>query len=214
MTKIKGSGNILWNLGIIVFFLVLSYLYMSPLLEGKVLEQSDIVHHFGMAKELQDFRAETGEEAVWTNSMFSGMPGYMISVLYPDNLAQGIQTTFTKLFHPASAMMLYMLSFFILLLSLGIDRWKSLIGAIAFGLSSYFLIILAAGHNSKAYAIGYLPIVIAGVLMVFRGKNIPGAILFTIGLSFEILAVHPHKTYYGLILLLIYGIVEFVFGIK
>jgi hypothetical protein len=214
MTKIKGSANILWNLGIIVFFLVLSYSYMSPLLEGKVLEQSDIVHHTGMAKELQDYRAETGKEAVWTNSMFSGMPGYMISVLYPDNLAQPIQSTFTKLFHPASAMMLYMLGFFILLMSLGIDRWKSLVGAIAFGLSSYFLIILAAGHNSKAYAIGYLPIVIAGVLMVFRGKNIPGAILFTLGLSFEILAGHPQITYYGLILLFIYGMVELIFAIR
>ena len=214
MTKIKGSANILWNLGIIVFFLVLAYLYMSPLLEGKVLEQSDIMHHKGMAKELQDFRAETGKEAVWTNSMFSGMPGYMISVLYPDNLAQPIQTTLSKLFHPASAIMLYMLSFFILLLSLGIDRWKSLVGAVAFGLSSYFLIILAAGHNSKAYAIGYLPIVIAGVLMVFRGKNIPGAILFTLGLSLEILAGHPQITYYGLILLAIYGVVELVYAVK
>jgi hypothetical protein len=214
MTKIKGSANILWNLGIIVFFLVLAYLYMSPLLEGKVLEQSDIVHHKGMAKELQDYRAETGEEAVWTNSMFSGMPGYMISVLYPDNLAQPIQTTLSGLFHPASAILLYMLSFFILLMSLGIDRWKSLVGAVAFGLSSYFLIILAAGHNSKAYAIGYLPIVIAGVLMVFRGKNIPGAILFTLGLSLEILAGHPQITYYGLILLAIYGVVEFVYALK
>ncbi|HSH19983.1 MAG TPA: hypothetical protein VLA03_06000, partial [Draconibacterium sp.] len=214
MTKIKGSGNILLNLGIIVFFLILAYAYMSPLLEGKVLEQSDIMHHTGMAKELRDFRDETGEEAVWTNSMFSGMPGYMISVLYPDNLAQPIQTTLTKLFHPASAILLYMLGFFILLLSLGIDRWKSLVGAIAFGLSSYFLIILAAGHNSKAYAIGYLPIVIAGVLMVFRGKNIPGAILFTLGLSLEILAGHPQISYYGLILLAIYGVVELVFAIK
>ncbi len=214
MTKIKGSANILWNLGIIVFFLVLSYSYMSPLLEGKVLEQSDIVHHKGMAKELMDYREETGDEAVWTNTMFSGMPGYMISVLYPDNLAQPIQTTLTKLFHPASAMMLYMLSFLILLMSLGMDRWKSLVGAIAFGLSSYFLIILAAGHNSKAYAIGYLPVVIAGVLMVFKGKNIPGAILFTLGLSLEILAGHPQITYYGMILLVIYGIVEFIFAIK
>ncbi len=214
MTKITGSRNYLVNLGIILFFLILAYVYMFPALEGKVLNQSDIAHSIGMAKELRDYREATGNEAIWTNSMFSGMPGYMISVLYKTNLAQPIQSTLTSLFHPASAVFLYMLSFYILLLSLGIDRWKSVVGAIAFGLSSYFLIILAAGHNSKAYAIGYLPIVIAGFLMVFRRKYIPGAILFTLGLSFEILAGHLQITYYGLLLLGIYGIVELIYTIK
>jgi len=214
MTKITGSRNYLVNLGIILFFLVLAYVYMFPALEGKILSQSDVAHNIGMAKELRDYRDATGKEAIWTNSMFSGMPGYMISVLYKSNLAQPIQNTLTSLFHPASAVFLYMLSFYILLLSLGIDRWKSVVGAISFGLSSYFLIILAAGHNSKAYAIGYLPIVIAGFLMVFRKKYIPGAILFAVGLTFEILTGHLQITYYGLLLLGIYGIVELVYTIK
>jgi hypothetical protein len=186
---------------------------MFPLLEGKVLEQSDITHFKGMSKELVDFRQKTGEEAIWTNSMFSGMPGYMISVLYESNLIRPVQS-FIRLFHPAAAIFLYMLSFYILLLSMEIDRWKSVVGAIAFGLSSYFLIILAAGHNSKAYAIGYLPIVLAGVLLAFRNKLFLGAILFSIGLSLEILAGHLQITYYGLILIVIYGLVELIYSIK
>lgn len=214
MTKIYGSRNILLNSAIIVLFLLLSVAYMAPMLEGKVINQPDIQHFKGMAKELQDYREKTGEEAIWTNSMFSGMPGYLISVLYKTNLAQNIHNIIVRLFHPAAAVFLYMLGFYILLLSLGIDRWKSTVGAIAFGLSSYFLIILAAGHNSKAYAIGYLPIVVAGVITVFRGKYIPGAILFALGLSLEILAGHLQITYYGLLLLAIFGIVELIYAIK
>lgn len=214
MTKITGSRNFLLNLAIIVFFLILAYAYMFPLLEGKVLHQSDIQHNIGMAKELRDYREATGEEAIWTNSMFSGMPGYMISVLYKSNLIQPIQKALTSLFHPASAIFLYMFGFFILLLSIGMDKWKSMIGAIAFGFASYFLIILVAGHNSKAYAIGYLPIVIAGVLMAFRGKILSGSILYTLGLSFEILAGHLQITYYGIIILVIYGGVEVFYAFK
>lgn len=214
MTKINGSRNILLNFGIILFFIVVAYAYMYPLLEGKTLEQSDITHFKGMSKELQDYRSETGEEAIWTNTLFSGMPGYMISVLYPGNIANYIDHIFRKLFHPAAMLILYMLGFFILLLLLKINRWLSLAGAIAFGFSSYFLIIIGAGHNTKAYAIGYLPIVIAGVLMVFRGKRIQGSVLFSLALSLELLANHFQITYYGLILIVFFGIIEFIYAIK
>ncbi len=214
MTKIKGLPNILPNVIILLLFIIISYAYLFPLVEGKVLEQSDITHYKGMSKELIDYRKETGGEAVWTNSMFGGMPGYMISVVYNGNLALKVQRAFRRTFSLASMIILYLLGFYILLLNIGIKRWLSVVGAIAFALSSYFLIILAAGHNSKANALGYLPIVIAGVLMVYNGKRKPGVLLFTIGLSFEVLAGHPQITYYGLILIGIYGIVEFVFAIK
>lgn len=214
MAKITGKRNILIHLGIFVFFILLAYAYMSPLLEGKILQQSDITHFKGMAKEIQDYRNESGEEALWTNSMFSGMPAYMISVIYKGNWVTKIHVVFQRTFPLAAKMILYFVGFYILLLTLGIKRWISVVGAIAFGLSSYFLIILSAGHNSKADAIGYLPVVIAAVLVVFRGKRIPGAILFALALSLEILAGHPQITYYGLILLIIYGIIEFVYAIK
>lgn len=213
MPKIKGLPNILPNVIIILLFIAIAYAYLFPLLEGKVLQQSDITHFKGMSKELVDYRNKTGEEAIWTNSMFGGMPGYMISVVYSGNFASKISHIIGKTFPLASKIILYLLGFYILLFTLGIKRWLSVIGAIAFGLSSYFLIILAAGHNSKADALGYLPIVIAGVIMVFNEKRIPGVLLFTLGLSLELLAGHPQITYYGLILLAILGIVEFIFAI-
>jgi hypothetical protein len=214
MANKSGLRNIIINAGIIVFFVVVAYAYMSPLLEGKHLRMDDLDHHLGMSKELVDYRNETGEEAVWTNTMFGGMPGYMISVLYPGNLADPLAGLLRNLFSIASFIILYFIGFYVLLSSLKINRWLSVAGAIAFGLSSYFIIIISAGHASKANAIGFLPIVIAGVLMTFRGKQIPGAILFALGLSFELLAGHPQITYYGLIILAIYGIVELIFAIK
>jgi hypothetical protein len=214
MKKIKSLQNIIPNLVIIVLFILIAYAYLFPLLEGKMLQQSDITHFKGMSKELVDYRNKTGDEAIWTNSMFGGMPGYLISVVYNSNLAIHIKKIFGAMFPLASKIILYLLSFYILLITLGVKRWLSFVGAIGFGLSSYFLIILAAGHNSKAEALGYLPIVIAGVLMVYKNKHIPGVLLFTLGLSLEILAGHPQITYYGLIMLAIYGIVELVFAIK
>ena len=214
MAKISGFRNILINVGIILFFIVLAYVYLFPLLEGKELKMGDLDHHLGMSKELVDYRNETGEEAVWTNAMFGGMPGYMISVIYPNNITNFFAGLPRMLFSIASFIFLYFIGFYILLSSMKFNRWLSVAGAIAFGLSSYFIIIIGAGHASKANALGFLPIVIAGVLMVFGGKNLPGTILFTIGLSMELLAGHPQITYYGLILLGIYGIIEFVYAIK
>ncbi len=214
MKKFNSSKLIGFNLIIIVFFIVVSYLYFNPLLEGKVLEQSDITHFKGMAKEITDFRNATGDEAIWTSQMFGGMPGYLISVLYPGNVTEFFHTVFRRTFPLAATLILYFIGFYILLLSLNIDKLKSLIGSLAFGFSSYNLIIIAAGHNSKAIALGYLPIVIAGVLMVFREKRLAGVILFSLGLSLEILAGHLQITYYGLLLIGIYGIVELVFAIK
>lgn len=214
MAKISGYRNILVNLGILIVFLILAYAYLFPLIEGKVLSQPDINHFMGMSKELADYRQDTGEEAVWTNSMFGGMPGYMISVLYPGNIADFFAGLLRKLFGEASFMLLYFIGFYVLLSSLKFNRWLSVVGAIAFGLSSYFIIIIGAGHNTKATALGFLPIVIAGVLMTFRGKHLPGAILFTIGLSLELVANHLQITYYGLILIAIYGLVELGFAIK
>ncbi len=214
MAKISGYRNILIHAGIIVLFIVLAYAYFSPLLEGKELQMADLDHFKGMSKELVDYRNSTGEEAVWTNTMFSGMPGYLISVVYPGNLADYPAGLLRNLFSIASFIIWYFLGFYILLSSLKISRWTSVVGAIAFGFSSYFIIIIGAGHASKAMALGFLPLLIAGVLMAFKDRKIPGAILFAIGLSFELLAGHPQITYYGMILMGIYAIAELVAAIR
>jgi hypothetical protein len=214
MAKITGSGKIISNIGIILLFLFISLAYFYPQLEGKVLQQPDITHHKGMSKELTDYRSETGEEAIWTGSMFSGMPGYMISTVYKGNLLKFVQQALRKAFHPAAIIFLYMLGFFILLRSVGIKKWLSVAGAIAFGFSSYFIIIIGAGHNTKAYAIGYLAPVIAGVLLAFRNKPLAGTLLFTVALSLEIYVSHLQITYYGLIFILLFGVIQLIYSIK
>lgn len=214
MTKITGYHKFLSNLGIILLFIVISLAYFYPQLEGKVLQQPDITHHKGMSKELADYRNKTGEEAIWTGSMFSGMPGYMISTLYKGNMLKFVQRGIRGAFHPAAIIFLCMVGFFILLRVLGVKKWTSAAGAIAFGFSSYFIIIIGAGHNTKAYAIGYLVPVIAGVLLAFKNRPLGGTILFTVALSLEIYVSHLQITYYGLILILIFGLVQFVYSIK
>lgn len=199
---------------VILLFVALAYGYMFPLLEGKTLVTHDIQSHAGMAKELIDYREANGREAIWTNAMFGGMPGYMISVVYSYNLLTRIQSAVLSLLHPASMLILFMAGFYILLNAFRISRWLSVIGAIAFGFSSYHLIIISAGHNSKAYAIGYLMIVLAGVIYAYRINLWKGGLLFALGLSLEIMAGHPQITYYGLLALLVFGISELTYAWK
>lgn len=202
-------------LAAVVIFIIISLTFLSPLLEGKKLKQDDITRHRGVSKEVMDFRKQTGEEALWTNSMFSGMPAYQISVKYKGNLVRYIDNIFKLgLPHPASLVFLYMIGFFILLIVLKVDPWLSIVGAIAFGFSSYFFIIIEAGHNSKAHAIGYMAPVLAGVILTYRGKYLAGGILTMLFLALEIKAGHPQISYYLLLLLLVFGIVEFINTIK
>ncbi|HKI88668.1 MAG TPA: hypothetical protein VKA38_06550, partial [Draconibacterium sp.] len=214
MAKPILTRNRLILLGIILSFFIIPYLFMTPLLEGKKLLTTDLTQYMGMEKEISNYRKETGKEALWTNSMFCGMPAYLISVKYPGNLFTSEVHSFTRVTYPAGMIIIYLIGFFILLRSLKLNKWLSLIGAFAYAFSSYFIIIIAAGHTSKAYAIGYLPIVAAGTLMVYRGKHFPGFLLFTFGLMLEILATHYQITYYGLILLLIYVVVEFIYSLR
>lgn len=199
----------------IVIFILITMLYFSPLLEGKKLLQSDIVNFQGVSKEIVDYRNQTGEEALWTNSMFGGMPAYQISVKYTSNIIGYFDNIFMLgLPHPASLVFLYFLGFFLLLLVLKVDPWLAIAGAIGFALSSYFFIILDAGHNSKAHAIGYIAPVLAGIILAFKRKYIWGGILTALFLSLELKANHPQITYYMTLLALILGIFELVDAIR
>ena len=161
------------------------------------------------SKEIVDFREETGKEALWTNSMFSGMPAYQISTRSNANLIQYISKVITLgLPRPANYLFLYLLGFYILLLSLKIDYRLSVVGAIAFAFSSYFFIIIQAGHMTKAHAIAYVPMVVAAVLYTYRGNMFLGGVL-TIYLALEIYANHLQITYYLALMLLIIGCVQF-----
>lgn len=170
----------------IVVFAIITLIYFKPLLSGKELSQGDIARHKGMSKEIVDFRNTDKAEPLWTNSMFGGMPAYQISTKYPGNWLSFFDSLF-KLFlpHPGGYLFLYCLGFFILLLCLDIMPWLALVGGVAYGLSSYFLIIIEAGHNSKANALGYLPALIGGVILLFRGRYWLGATITALFTAME-----------------------------
>lgn len=194
------------HLGVIIFFVAVSISYFSPILSGKKLYQADITNYIGMSKEIKDFKAKFGEEPYWTNSMFGGMPSYQISASYKYNWIRNIDKLFRFLPRPADYLFLYFISFYFMMLVLGYNWRVSLIGAMAFGLSTYFLIILEAGHNSKAHAIGYIPLVTAGIILAFRKKYLIGGIITAIFMALEISANHFQMTYYlGLLILLLSG---------
>ncbi len=210
-----GFNKLMPHIVAIVIMVILTFAYFHPLLEGKKLFQSDTAHWQGMSKEITDYRKATGEEALWTNSMFGGMPAYQISVRYTSNLIGYFDNIFRLgLPHPAGYLFLYFLGFYILLISLRVNPWVALGGAIAYAFSSYFLIILEAGHNSKAHAIGYMAPVIAGILLTYRGKLFLGSLLTAIFLSLEIKANHLQITYYLMIIVLFLILCVFIDSIR
>jgi hypothetical protein len=183
-------------------FVIVSLIYFYPVIQGKKIFQSDIVQYTAMAKEQNDFRAENNAEPYWTNSAFGGMPTYQLGANYPHNYIKKIDYTLRFLPRPADYLFLYFLGFYILLLTLKINPLKAFFGALAFGFSTYMIIIIGVGHNAKAHAIGYMPMVLAGVLLVYQKKYIIGGLLTLFALALEINANHFQMTYYLLILLL------------
>jgi hypothetical protein len=184
-------------------FVLVSLLYFYPVLQGKKIMQSDIVQYTAMAKEQNDFRASQNTEPYWTNSAFGGMPTYQLGAKYPHNYIKNLDETLRFLPRPADYLFLYFMGFYVLLLVLKTDPLKAFIGSLAFGFSTYLIIILGVGHNAKAHAIAYMPLVIAGILLVFRRQFILGGLLTMVAASLEINANHPQMTYYLLFLILI-----------
>jgi len=194
------------HLLVLVGFIVVALLYFSPVLQNKVIYQSDIVQYTGMAKEQNNFRAEFNEEPYWTNSAFGGMPTYQLGAKYPYNFVKHLDSAIRFLPRPADYLFLYFLGFYALMLALGVRPLKAFIGSLAFGFSTYLIIILGVGHNAKAHAIAYMPMVVAGVLLVFRKKYVVGGILTVVAAALEISANHFQMTYYLLLFLVVLAI--------
>ena len=146
--------------------------------------------------------------------MFSGMPAYLISVLYKGNIVKYANSLLTFLKHPASIIFISMLGFYILLLLFKADAWLAIAGALAYGFSTYSFFILAAGHNTKALAIAYMAPMIGGIYYTYRHNAIKGAIITTLFLTLEIIANHPQITYYSFICILVFIIAEFIFAVR
>ncbi|WP_417856670.1 YfhO family protein [Xanthomarina gelatinilytica] len=191
---------------ILLGFVIISLAYFSPVLQGKSIFQSDIVHYIGMSKQQKDFKQATGEETYWTNSAFGGMPTYQLGAQYPNNYIKKLDLALRFLPRPADYLFLYFIGFYILLLVLKVDLKLAALGALAFGFSTYLIIILGVGHNSKAHAIAYMPLVLSGILLTFRKHYIIGFLLTTLALALELVANHPQMTYYLMLLVLVLGI--------
>jgi hypothetical protein len=195
-------------------FVVVALMYFNPVLKGKKISQSDITQHIGMAKEVNDFRKATGEEPYWAESAFSGMPTYPIGTYFPNDYITSLDRLIRFLPRPADYLFLYFFSFYILLLAFKVD-WKiAIVGSLAFGFSTYLIIIFGAGHNSKAHAIAYMPLVLAGIVFIFKKRYLLGFIVTSIATALEIKANHPQMTYYLLFAILILGVVELIEAIQ
>ncbi len=195
-------------------FVVVALMYFNPVLKGKKISQSDITQHIGMAKEVNDFRKATGEEPYWAESAFSGMPTYPIGTYFPNDYITSLDRLIRFLPRPADYLFLYFFSFYILLLAFKVD-WKiAIVGSLAFGFSTYLIIIFGAGHNSKAHAIAYMPLVLAGIIFIFKKRYLLGFIVTSIATALEIKANHPQMTYYLLFAILILCVVELIEAIK
>ena len=198
----------------VLIFTVISFAYFYPVLEGKVLKANDSTVSKINSKEIQDFRNKNGREPLWTNSIFSGMPAYLISTKYPGNLIKHADTFLRMFKMPVSVLFLSMLGFYIMLLAFEVSPWLAITGSIAYGFSSFFFQILGAGHNTQAIALAYMAPMIGGIYYAYRHDALKGALLTAFFLTLEIQANHPQITYYALICLIIFGIVEFIYSLK
>jgi len=175
----------------------LSFVYFTPLLEGKVLNMPDINNLRGAFDEMKEYRERTGDEPLWTERIFSGMPAYMVGMRNPGNFVAGAVNAIMLAFpRPAGYLIWLGLTFYLMMIGMGYKWYESLLGAVGFAFSSYFFQIMEAGHNSKTHAIAYFPLVALGIFKIMRGHLKWGFIIFSGSMILEIAANHVQMTYY------------------
>lgn len=203
------------HLAISAFFVIICFVYFSPVLQGKVPQQGDVLQAKAMQKEVMDYKAKDGKGPLWTNQMFGGMPAYQIWVQYPLNLTTyGISLIKDTFPDPVGTVLLYLLGSYLLFCVLKVNPWLAAAGAIAFSFTSYNFIIIAAGHSNKALAIGFFAPILAGIILTLRGRYLMGASLTALFLALNIRANHVQMTYYLLLALLIYIGIEIYAAVK
>jgi len=191
---------------VFILFVIISVSYFSPILKGEKIYQNDIVQYTGMAKEQNDFRNLNGSETYWTDSAFSGMPTYLLGAKYPHNYIKKIDLFLRFLPRPADYLLLYLINFYVFLLVLKMDYKLAFLGSVFFAFSTYLIIIIGAGHNSKAHAIAYMPLVLAGIILVFNKSYYTGFFITTLALGLEICANHFQMTYYLMFIVVLLGL--------
>jgi len=196
-------------------FLLVSALYFAPQFRGEVLPQHDVLQYEGMSRDIYQTREATGEDPQWTGGMFSGMPAYLINVAYPAQLVKNTVGRITRLIGtPAGFLFFAMVSMWLMLLVCGVDPWVGIVPALAYGLSTYFLLIIGAGHVTKMWALVYAPLMMGGAWMTLRGNLWAGAAVTALAASLEIGANHPQITYYFLLAMAAFWISEGIVALR
>jgi hypothetical protein len=212
MKKINFSTDVLPHLLAVIVFLFVTILFFRPVfLENKVLDQGDITQFLWSSRELREFRATTGEEGLWNDTMFSGMPAYMINLDWSDGpvvAAKKILSLFLP--HPVCNIFLAFVSYYIMLLAFRVRPYLAITGAIAFGLSSFFIVGLSAGHNARIGAMAFMPLVMAGIHLAFTNRKLLGFAVTALGMALQLRENHLQITYYLAIIVGIYGLVELI----
>jgi len=211
---LKFFKNIVPHVLCIIFLASLSITYFYPVLSNKAISQSDISQFSGMSKQIVDHRIEFDEEPYWLDNAFLGMPSFQVSAIYPFDILRIIDQSIRFLPRPADYLFLYLLSFYLLIISLNIRYKYALFGAIAFGFSTYLIIILGVGHNTKALALGYMPLVVSGFIMTLNNKHLEGFIITALSLGLQIHSNHYQITFYTLIMLMFLVAVYFYISLK
>ncbi|TKC13043.1 hypothetical protein FA048_05340 [Pedobacter polaris] len=193
------------HVAIVAAFLVICFVYFSPVLQGKAPAQSDVIQSKAMQKEIMEYKDKDGKGPLWTNQMFGGMPAYQIWVQYAYNGATyGIALITRVLPNPVGTVLLLLIGSYFLFIVLKINPWLAAAGAIAFSFTTYNFVLIATGHSNKALAIGFFAPIIASIILTLRGKYWLGASLTALFLALEVRANHVQMTYYLFICILIF----------
>lgn len=200
--------NLGLHLAVLIGFVLLSISVFYPIIQGKKLLQSDIQQYRGMSRQLQENRETKGEELYWIDNAFGGMPTYQLGAKFPNDILTPVHKLVRLIPAPAFSLFLYLLGAYLFLLSFGFSKRYAILGAVAYGLSTYLLIIIQVGHNTKAQAMGYFPLVFAAVHFLFKHKSLWGIVFAALAMGLQIRANHFQMTYYMLLLLLVYGGVQ------
>ena len=193
----KENKNIFYIAGSLILFIAIALIYTNPVFQGKEIIQHDIVQYKGGAKELLDYRAKNGEETYWSDAMFGGMPTYQTGAQFRGDVIKHVDNALNFLPKPANYLFLLFAGFFLLGMT-AVRNWKyALLGATFFGLSTYFYIIISAGHNGKVHTIAYFAPLLAGILLVYiRKKYLLGFAVTALFMGLQIAANHFQMTYY------------------
>ncbi len=199
----------------VVLFFVLAAGYFAPQFAGEQLPQHDVMQYRGMTRDIELNREAYGEDPQWTGRMFGGMPAYLINVAYPAQLVKNTVGQIVKAIDtPAGFLFFSMLAFWLMLWIVGVDPWIGTVPAIAYGLSTYFILIIGAGHVTKMWALVYAPLMMGGAWVTLRRNMWAGGALTALAASLEIGANHPQITYYFLLAMAIFWISEGVTALR